>query len=90
MNKSKYICPICDVQLSLEDTISGGVAVWCAHANCPSHAASAGAEGKDEEHAHYLTQRLIEREVTQNDRHGPMCGCGSCMDRTLEEWNRTL
>ena len=86
--KSKYICPICDVQLSLEDTISGGVAVWCAYSNCPSHAASKGAEGNTEEQAHYLTHKEIEREVTQNDRHGPMCGCESCMSRTLEEFNR--
>ncbi len=84
--KSKYTCPVCDVNLSLEDTLSGGVALWCAYKNCPSYSAGKGAESKSEPSAFYQVQKSIEQEINQNDQHGPMCGCDGCMTHSLEEW----
>lgn len=89
MTKSKYTCPVCEITLSLEDTLSGGVAIWCKHEHCPSYAARDGAEAKDEDGAHYRVQKKIEQEVAQNDQHGAMCGCSSCMSLTLDKFGRS-
>ena len=90
MNRSNYLCPICNVHLSIQDMMNGSVAAWCAHTDCPSFSAQQGAESKTEEGAVHKLERAIEVEVDQNNGHGPMCGCACCMDKDLQEWNQTL
>jgi len=67
MTNSKYICPVCELPLSLEDTLSGGIAAFCAWGKCPSYVANNGAEAKTEDDAFRRLQGLIEQEITQND-----------------------
>jgi len=90
MNRSNYLCPICNVHLAIQDMLNGSVATWCTYKDCPSLAANRGAESKTEEGAVHKLERAVEIEVNQNNEHGPMCGCECCMSKTLEEWNRSL
>ena len=90
MNKSNWCCPVCDVHLDIQDMGNEIVAAYCTYPNCPSRAAQQGAESKTEEGAFHKLERMIEVEVNQNNGHGPMCGCGCCMDKDLQEWNQTL
>jgi hypothetical protein len=86
MNKSNYLCPICNVHLNVQDMMNGSIAAWCGYMHCPSRAANEGAESVSEEGAYLKLERMVEVEVNQNNQHGAMCGCACCMDKQLEAY----
>lgn len=66
--RSRYRCPVCDLLLSMEDTLSGGVALFCTEANCPSYSCTNGVEGRNEQDAEHKLKMRVQMEIEQNDR----------------------
>jgi hypothetical protein len=67
ITQSIFTCPVCDVQLELEDVRNGNVTVFCTDNRCPCRSTLEGAMECTEQQAYDTLCRKVEREITQND-----------------------